>query len=174
MPLQSPSNAKRMPELSILTILIQAASAIKNGDGDTSLQGYVEEQEITTRRMVSPNEIEVNFAVLDSIGDILLQNNQVLAISPDIRVQDESCISVLIADSKADSELELPAEFPIRGASKVVPSINATVVPNPDDRRDVKRGGGQSGGPLGNIKQVTGGISLWNEIEKDPLFCAVK
>jgi len=82
MALQSTANAKHMPELSMLTILIQAAAAVKNRDGDTSLHGYVENHGEPSRRVMPDNAVEVDFAVLDSIGDTLLQNHQVLAISP--------------------------------------------------------------------------------------------
>jgi hypothetical protein len=67
-----------MSELSILTILIQAAAIVKNKDGDGSLQGYVERQ-LTGR--VASDEHKVEFAVLDSIGDILLLQHQILAVS---------------------------------------------------------------------------------------------
>ena len=164
-----------MPKLSMLTILIQAASAVKNTDSDPSLQGYVEDQGLTTCKVIMPNEVEVNFVVLDSIGDILLQNNQVLAISPNIQTAEESSITILVNDLKADSDLELLAEPPIRWASKVVSSINVTVVPNPEDHKDVIHGGGQlaTGGPLGNIREVINGKSIWDEVKKDLLFCTM-
>jgi hypothetical protein len=170
---QSAVTAKHMPELSILTILIQAASAIRNLDGDTSLQRYVENQGLTSRNVMGSEDAEGKFAILDSIGDALLQNNQVLAISPDNRMLEDHHITLLVSDTKAESELELPAETSIRVASKIS-SISATIVPNPDDRRKVRREGSQSDGPLGNIKQVLGGKSVWNDIKDDPLSLAVR
>jgi len=57
-----------------------------------------------------------------------------------------------MSDLKADSDMELPAEHPISEASKFS-SISATVVPNPNDRGSAgNREGGQSGGPLGNLR----------------------
>jgi hypothetical protein len=166
-------SGKDMPELSMLTILIQAAAIVKNRDGDSSLHGYVEDHGLVSRRVMESDEIEVEFAVLDSIGDILLQNKQVLAISPDKQMREHSR-SVTILTS-ADSELELPAEHPISGVSDLkVSGINANVVPNPDNRHGGNHKDGQLGGPLGNIRHVIDGRSMWEEVKVNPLHCAVR
>ena len=163
---------KDMTELSMLTILIQAAAIVKNGSGDSSLHGYVEDHGLASRRVMEDSDIEVEFAVLDSIGDILLQNHQVLAISPDIQMREHGHITIL---TSADSELEVPAEYPIGGASNFkVSGINANIVPNPNDRHVGNHKGGQSAGPLGNIKQVVDGRSMWKEVKDDPLHYAVE
>ena len=139
----STGNVKVMPELSILTILIQAAVAINNGDGDTSLHGYMDIHGQKSRRVME-SEVEVEFAVLDSLGDILLQNHQVLAISPS--KQEKTSITVVV-----NTDFDMPAENPINGAAKVS-SISATIVPNPNDRTTGKRREGRIGkrkeGPL--------------------------
>ena len=157
----------------MLTILIQAAAIVKNRDGDKSLQGYVEEHGLKSRRVMASN---VDFAVLDSIGDVLLQSHQVLAVSPNKQDPGEGLVtSVLMSEWKADSELELPAEHPINIASKVSSPISATVVPNPNDRYcHANDEDGQSGGVLGNIRQVSAGKSMWDKVKKDPLFYAVE
>jgi hypothetical protein len=164
-------SAKNMPELSMLTILIQAAAIVKNKSGDRSLHGYVEDHGPASRRVMESDEIEVEFAVLDSIGDILLQNSQVLAISPNMQMREHGRgITIL---TPAESELELPAEHPIGTGALKVSGINASVVPNPNDRHAGNRKSSQSGGPLGNIRQVIDGKSMWEEVKKDPLCYAV-
>lgn len=171
MALQSTSNAKVMPELSMLTFLIQAAAALKNNDGDTSLHGYVETHGLTNRRVLEPNETEVDFAVLDAIGDTLLQNHQVLAISSYSKPENEKhCITVMVPDLKADSDMENPAEHPINIATKFS-SIRAAVVPNPN-RDDCSNGMGD--GSMENLRQITNGKSMWDMVKMDPLHYAAK
>jgi hypothetical protein len=116
------------------------------------------------------DEVEVEFAVLDSIGDTLLQDKQILAISPDKGMRKHGV--TIVTRMAANSELELPAELPISEVSKVS-LISATVVPNADDRHGGNREGGQSGGPLGNIRQIMDGSSRWKEVKIDPLQYAV-
>jgi hypothetical protein len=166
---QSTANIKKMSELSMLTILIQAATAIKNDDGDPSMHGYAETQ---LRKKIDNEEVEVNFTVLDSIGDILLQKHQILAISPNKPDSNNSAtVTVLLS---ADSDIEHPAEDPIERVSKVS-SISATVVPNPNDRRQAKAGLKNSkNGPLGNLEQVMNGKSMWEEVKNDSLCGAVE
>jgi hypothetical protein len=167
---QLPVNAKDMPELTVLSILIQAAAAIKNRDGDTSIHGYVELQELQARRVMLDEDDEVNFAILDSIGDVLLQDNHVLAILPNKREPEEVCILVS-SETIGDSEPDNLADLPIRNAKRVS-SINASIVPNSDDRNMVKSNQSEDG-PLGNIQEVSDGKSMWDEIKIDPLSCAV-
>jgi hypothetical protein len=166
MALERTANAKPMSELSILTILVQAAAIVKNEDGDGTLHGYVELQ--GNRRAMEPQP-EVELAVLESISDVLLLNHQILALTHNKRKQEPFVASVVTSHLKAESELELPAEYPIRGAVKVS-SISATVVPNPDDRRrDSSKGDQSESGALGNIKQVSKGKSMWDKIKGDPI-----
>ena len=171
MALRSTANAKDMPELSMLTFLIEAAAAVRNKDGDTSIHSYVENQGLTSRQVMESNEAEVKFAVLDSIGDVLLQNHQVIAISPD----KQKCfiITVLISDPNLEDELGINvlAEDPISRAS-TVSLISASVVPNANDRHN--SGDRKGGGPLGNLRQVADGKSMWNNVKNDPLYYAVK
>ena len=176
MALEHTANAKPMSELSILTILVQAAAIVKNEDGDGSLHGYVELQGLRGNRRAMESDYpqsEVELAVLESIGDILLLNHQILALTHNKRNQEEPFVALVVtSDWKAESELELPAEYPIRSAVKVS-TISATVVPNPDDRRREPRGsikGDQSeSGALGNIKLVSKGNSMWDKIKEDPI-----
>jgi hypothetical protein len=166
MVLESHENGKQMPELSMLTILIEAAAAVKNNDGDKSIHGYME----GPRRVMSNESDEVDMAVLDSIGDTLLQHHQVLAITFDKRHQEQGA-QVVPKEMMSDTNSDSPAEHPISEASKVM-SISASVVPNPNEHRGNE--GGQLGGPLGNIKQVTSGKSMWAQVKIDPFFYAVK
>jgi hypothetical protein len=164
---QLPVNAKDMPELTVLSILIQAAAAIKNRDGDTSIHGYVELQ---ARRVMLDEDDEVNFAILDSIGDVLLQDNHVLAILPNKREPEEVCILVS-SETIGDFDPDYLADLTIRNAKRVS-SINASIVPNSDDRSMVKSNQSEDG-PLGNIQEVSDGKSMWDEVKIDPLSCAV-
>ena len=84
MALERTANAKPMSEQSILTILVQAAAIVKNKDSDGSLHGYVELQGLrgNRRAMESDNpQPEVELAVLESIGNVLLLNHQILALA---------------------------------------------------------------------------------------------
>jgi hypothetical protein len=161
------STAKPMTEVSMLTILIQAAAAIKNRDGDPSLHGYMDTHGLTSRRELHAKDVD--FAVLESIGDTLMLKNQILAICPNTGEQ-ECSITVLAADVhlKAESDLESPADDPINEASKIS-LISATVVPNPNDRHSEDD---KSNGPLGNIKQVLDGKSMWAKVKENPFYYA--
>lgn len=167
------ANAKDMPELSMLTYLIQAATAVRNKDGDTSLHGYAESHGLTSRKVMESSENEVKFAVLDSIGDILLQNHQVIAIAPDKDVP--FMATVLISDPNLEDELGIvvQAEEPIYGTStQTISTISASVVPNANDRRN---GGDRKGdGPLGNLRQIADGRSMWDDVKNDPLRYALE
>jgi hypothetical protein len=164
---RSTANAKDMPELSMLTFLIEAAAAVRNKDGDKSIHSYVENHGLTSRRVMKSNEAEVKFAVLDSIGDVLLQKHQVIAITPDNRER----FTVLISDPNFEDEagINVPAEDPISGLSGVstVSLISASVVPNPNDRHN-------SGGSLGSLRRVANGKSMWNNVKNDSLYYAVE
>ena len=116
--------------------------------------------------MITPDEEEVKFAILDSIGDILLQSNQILAISSDKQEQEQCSVSILM---QAASDMEHPAKHPI---SKVL-LICANVVPNPDNCFSTMDSS-HSPGPLGNIRQTGNGMSMREKIKKDPLHCAAR
>ena len=163
----------------MLTYLIQAAAAVRNKDGDTSLHGYVESRGLTTRKVkVSPDD-EVKFAVLDSIGDILLQNHQVIVIAPDKDVS--FMATVLISAPNLEDELgivvraEVPID-PIYGTSaedlisQTILTISASVVPNTNDCRN--GGDCKSDGPLGNLRQVADGKSMWDDKKIPCTFCS--
>jgi hypothetical protein len=149
------ADLKPMTEVSMLTIVIQAAAAIKNRDGDPSLHGYMDTHGLISRREMYAKDVD--FVVLDSVGDTLMLKNQVLAICPDTG---RDLITILTGDDlKAESDLEIPADDPINDASEVL---------------DGNREGDQSNAPLGNIKQVLNGKSMWAEVKKDPFTYAVQ
>jgi hypothetical protein len=168
------STAKPMTEVSMLTILIQAAAAIKNRDGDPSLHGYMDTHGLTSRRELHAKDVD--FAVLESIGDILMQKNQILAICPNTGEQECSITILAGVHLKAESDLEIPADDPISEASKIS-LISATVVPNPNNRHNKEKAQGhseddKSNGPLGNIKQVLDGKSMWAQVKENPFYYA--
>lgn len=105
MALERTANAKPMSELSILTILVQAAAIVKNEDGDGTLHGYVELQG-NRRAMESDDpQPEVELAVLESIGDVLLLNHRILALTHNKGNQEEPFVaSVVTSDLKAESQ----------------------------------------------------------------------
>lgn len=167
---QPTANAKHMPEITMLTILLQAAVAIKNKDGDPSLHGYVENQDFNPLEIGSKSAVEI--AVLESIGDVLLQDHQILAAITANKEMRDGFVTVMVTpDAKAESDTEHPAEQPISEA-KTFSSISATVVPNPNDRHNFEAG--SSLAPLGNLRKVRDGISKWEQVKLDPLCCAVE
>lgn len=167
------SNPKDMTELTMLTFLIEAATAIRNKNGDRSIEGYVGNHGLTSRRMMESPETEVKFAVLDSIGDILLLNHQVIAITPD--KQKPFITTVLVPDPNLEDELGFGvlAEDPISEAVSVS-TISASVVPNANDCYNRKGGQLPVGGPLGNLSLVAEGKSMWKDVKKDPLCYALE
>jgi hypothetical protein len=167
-----------MSDVSMLTLLIQASSIVKNKNGDASQHGYVErqeqeqEQEQQEKQDFNSSE-DAEFAVLNYLGDILVQDSQVLAACYD----GARSITLVTsnANSESDSKLDLPPDsfdmdFPphesVRLAS-TLQSIDATIVPNPDDREDAEEYGQSSGvlGKLGEIREIEVGECLWNEEE---------
>lgn len=168
------ADAKQMSELSMLTILIQVAAAVKNRDGDTSLHRYLEDIGFTSRRVMEFQDVEADFTVLDSIADTLLQKHQILAISPG-KLEPGRVVAVLMADDPKfdlDMDSESLAGHRISMEKLMVSSISAAVMPNPDDCGVTKCEGDQLG-PLGNMRQVADGISRWEKVKEDPLFYAV-
>ena len=76
-----------MSDISMLTMLLQASAIVKNQTGDSSLHGYVEMQEVEMQEMTSQMTLDTrkdaDFALLDCLSDILVQDTQVLAASYD-------------------------------------------------------------------------------------------
>ena len=140
--------AKPMSDMSMLTILIQASALVKNKSGDSSIHGYVEMQEFPPL-----NSEEADFKSLNCLTHILEQNTQVLAASYD----DSTRFMIVMPNSESDNhyesqnpdsfnmELPLP-EFVSSVNVNSIRSINAAIVPNPNDRNNW-----QLSGPLGQI-----------------------
>src|SRR5271163_1379509 len=78
---------KPMSDISMLTMLLQASAIVKNQTGDSSLHGYVEMQEVEMQEMTSQTTLDISknadFALLDCLSDILVQDTHVLAASYD-------------------------------------------------------------------------------------------
>ena len=141
--------AKPMSDMSMLTILIQASALVKNKSGDSSIHGYIEMQEFPP---LNSSE-EANFISLDCLTHILVQNTQVLAVSYD----DSTRIMIVMPNSESDDhyesqnpdsfDMELPPpEFVSSANVNSIKSINAAVVPNPNNHNNQ-----QLSGPLGQI-----------------------
>jgi len=95
-----------------------------------------------------------------------------MAIAPH---KQEPFITLLISDPNLEDELGIvvQAEEPIHGAStQKISTINASVVPNANDRRNT--GDRKGDGPLGNLRHVADGKSMWDDVKKDPLCCALE
>jgi hypothetical protein len=168
-------NFKPMSEISMLTLLIQASAIVKNRNGDPSLHGYVDRQEVTSQNLMRPvgPSKEADFASLDCLSDILVHDTQVLAAS----YNDATSFTVVmpISNSESDSDLELhPDSFDtdfslhesVSSATTLKP-INATVVPNPNDHGEPRTR--SLSGPFGEIQEIESGKSLWIASEEDPL-----
>ena len=162
-------NLKLMSDVSMLTILIQASAIIKNQGGDSSIHGYVETQETISPNSTSLNfSTDADFASLNCLSDILVQDTQILAAC-----YDNTSSFTLLTNSESDLELGsefLDMEFPPHESVEstiTAKAINAAVVPNANDRRAQKSN--QSSGLLGNIRKVEGGKSLWTAGEQDDL-----
>jgi hypothetical protein len=130
---------------------------------------------------MASQEDEVKFAVLDAIGDILLQNHQVIAMAPDKDVP--FVATVLISAPNLEDELGIVVQAedpidPIYGTftedpiSQTISTISASVVPNANDRRN--GGDRKSDGPLGNLRQVADGKSMWDDVKEDPMCHALE
>ena len=144
--------AKPMSDMSMLTILIQASALVNNKSGDSSIHGYIEMQEFP---LLNSSE-EANFISLNCLIHILVQNTQVLAASYD----DSTRFTIVMPNSKLDDhyesqnsdsfnmELPLP-EFVSSVNVNSIRSINAAVVPNPNDHNNR-----QLSGPLGQIREL--------------------
>lgn len=153
----------------MLTMLIRASAICKNHGGDPSILGYVEMQETTSL----DTSRDADFASLDCLSHILVQDKQVLAASYDdaasftlvmpSSVPGSGCA---LDDSDPDSfDMDFPPHEYV-GSSVTCKPINATIIPNPDDRREIGQSSEPSG-PLGEIREIEVGKSLWNK--DDPL-----
>jgi hypothetical protein len=165
---------KVMSDVSVLTILLQASAIVKNQIGDPSIQSYVDTQEmisLDTSRKYS----KAAFESLNCVTDILVQATQVLAASYDNASESSYTLVVPGPNSQSESDPDpdfLDMDFPPHesvGSATTFMSLNATVVPNPNDRHSAS---GQSSGPLGGIREIKGGKCLW--IVEDPLRDVIK
>jgi hypothetical protein len=170
---------KTMSEISMLTLLLRASATVKNRNGDPSLHGYVETEEMRSQMLhdVSDTSKDANFALLDCLSDILVQNTQVLATSYDDAynfavVMPSSDPELPVDDSHVDKELddshgdmEIPPLASVASAPTLL-SLDAAVIPNPNDRSEDSS---QLDGALGNIREITDGKSLWSASKEDPL-----
>jgi len=160
--------SKQMSEVSMLTILIQASAFLKNRNGDPSLQGYLEMQELQAQdlhRTFSPAQ-ESHFTFLDSLANILVQDTQVVAASYNSVEQFTIVVPNLESDQEPEAvDMEFPPAEAVRCTDKLMP-LHAAVIPNPNDR--AKGGHSAQSGPLGGIREIVKGKSLWNI--SDPLL----
>jgi hypothetical protein len=163
-----------MSNISMLTLLIRASATLKNQDGDAAIHGYAE---MEYSKITSDSPSDADFATLNCLSDILVQNHQVLAASYD-NVTTFTLVtpsSNSESDSKLDSHhhqgnrdhddpdsLDFPPDESV-SSSTTLRSINITIIPNPDDRGEISR----SSVFLGGIHKVVGGRSLW--VAEDPL-----
>ena len=157
-----------MSEFSLLTILINAASVIKNRNGDPSIHGYVESQMMTVRKKYAHPE-EAYFTSLDCLSDILVQDTQVIATS-----YDHASEFTLVTPSEVDNDNdddsiqvglapELTSQAFVNSTCKL---LHAAVVPNPDFKYNNSNCNPEST-HLGQIREVKDRKNLW--IEDEPL-----
>jgi hypothetical protein len=143
---------KTMSDISMLTYLIQASATVLNRNGDTSLHSYVETQDMTSRTKLDLAK-EANFASLDSLCDILVQDPHILAASYD----DATRFTLVMPESESEMvpddlgnpdaiDMEFPPPPAVVSTNTFMP-MNAAVIPNPNDRRDLlSRGPGLQDG----------------------------
>ena len=161
-----------MSDISMLTMLIQAAACIKNKIGDPSIQGYVEGQGMSSRRRLEPSR-EVDFTTLDCICNILVQNSQIVAASYDDATRFTLVTSELDHTDLDDHDesqnlisidMGFPPEESILSINTFMP-INAAVIPNANDRKakdaNDRNESCQLSGPLGQIRNIETGKNLW-------------
>ena len=170
-----------MSDISMLTILIQASATVKNQNGDSSLHGYVESQEMESEsQMMFDTADDPNFALLDCLSDILVQDTQVLATSyddaPNFTLVMPSSNSDPVPSSNSNPELDdlhdsidvdidfIP--FHCVGSANTLNSMDTAVIPNPDSRNDDSF---PLDGPLGKIREIEKQKSLWSADSDDPL-----
>lgn len=162
---------KPLSDLSMMTFLLQALAVVNSKYNDPSLYNYVESQqygplqEMPEKKSYEPSteETEANFTLLNSISDILVRNDEVLAAS----YHDTSQITLLTpspyseSDSESDKlnhdtiDIRFPPPESIAAATRL---FNAAVIPNANDRRE---SGGRLSGILGEIWEIERGQSLW-------------
>ena len=162
-----------MSDMSMLMILIQASALIKNKSGNSSIHGYVEMQEFPPL-----NSEEADFKSLDCLTHILVQNTQVLAASYDdsthVTPNNSELDDHYESQNSNSFDMELPPpEFVSSVDVNSIRSINAAVVPNPNNNNNPNdHNNWQLSGPLGQIQEIITGKNLW--IEEDPLHDAAK
>jgi hypothetical protein len=166
-------NLKVLSDVSILTILLQVSSIVKNQIGDPSIQSYVETQEMvsldTPRTSHTSKDSKAAFESLNCVTDILVQATQVVAASYDNASESSFTLVVPSPNSESDAaDFDIPPHESVVSATTFMP-LNATVVPNPNDRKSLN---GPSIGPLGDIREIEGGKCLW--IVNDPLRDVIK
>ena len=173
-------NLKPMSEISMLTILLRASAIVKNRIGDTSLHGYVETQEMESPKLEDNPSMEADFALLDSLSDILVQDNQVLAAS----YNDATSFTLVMPSSNSESDLHshpnsFEMDFPPHesvGSATTLKSLNATIVPNTINHGVDHQSRQPLSQPLGEIHEIEGGKSLWiaddcfNPLQDDVLW----
>lgn len=151
-----------MSDVSILTILLQVSAIVKNQIGDPSIQSYVDTQEMVSLDTSHTSKYsKAAFESLNCVTDILVQATQVLAASYDNT--SESSITLVVPSTNSESDaadffdMNFPRHESVAVATTFMP-LNATVVPNPNDRHSLR---GPSSGPLGDIREIEGGKCLW-------------
>ena len=156
----------------MLTMAIRAAATVRNKNGDSSIQGYVEMQDSGISQEM-PEQVdlakETDFALLECVSDILVQGTQVLAAS----YNNATSFTLVVPSSDIEShwnseshpeafDMDFPPHESV-GSATTLKSINAAIIPNPDRKRKCLSS------PLEEIQEVESGESLWNSHSNDPL-----
>ena len=128
---------KPMSDVSMLMMLIWALAIVKNKICDPSLHGYIEMQEMTSQMVLNTSK-NADFALLNCLSDIPMQDTKVLAAF----YNDATSFTLVIPslsefdDSHTDSvDIEFPPLESV-GSITILKSINTTVIPNPDYHED--------------------------------------
>ena len=155
---------KPMSEISMLTILLQASAMAKDDIGDPSLHAYVEKQNPTSLNTSK----DADFATLDCLSNILLQDKQVLAAA----YNDTTSYTLVTSGSNPESNYDLEDSFDMDfpphedvASAMSVKSINAAIIPNAIDRKEVAK----PSGLLGGIREIVKAKSLWIASETDEI-----
>jgi uncharacterized Fe-S cluster-containing radical SAM superfamily protein len=67
---------KTMSDISMLTLLIRASATLINQDSNASIHGYTD---MEYSKITSESPSDADFATLNCLNDILVQNHQILA-----------------------------------------------------------------------------------------------
>lgn len=148
----------------MLTILLQASAMVKGDIGDPSLHAYVEKQDTTS--LDTSNDAD--FTTLDCLSNILLQDKQVIAAA----YNDTTSYTLVTPGSNPESNYDLEESFDVNflphadvASAMSVKSMNAAIIPNANDRKEVAR----PSGLLGGIREIVQGKSLWIASETDEI-----